>query len=202
MSAKKSVKKKSTTSKKVVKKIIKKAPTKNKTIKNKVAKKPIKKKSIKKPSNEVKIKNPDIHIIGHNIRSPHDIHKDNIKKQSKNKKKQEKIEIFDPILNRKKGIIGWLKTYIPVLITLGIGILTYLYLIFYMFYPTSITQGNYIQFLVIILFIFLIAGILIMLGLKSELMFVRIISFIFVFIIFTFILLFILVAHALQGMGL
>ena len=44
-----------------------------------------------------------------------------------------------------------------------------------------------------------IAGVLIYLGLRSELLFVRILSFIFVFVIFTFMLLFVLVAHALQS---
>jgi len=95
-------------------------------------------------------------------------------------------------------LMHWIKKYSPVIITLLIGLSTYFYLVFYLFYPTTIVEGNYMQLLILLIFIFLIAGLLIYLGLRAELMFVRILSFIFVFVIFTFLLLFILLAHTMK----
>ncbi|MBN1544498.1 hypothetical protein JW898_03485 [Candidatus Woesearchaeota archaeon] len=92
----------------------------------------------------------------------------------------------------------WLKRYSPVLITMLIGLATYFYLVFYLFYPATLLQGHYIQLLILLVFIFLIAGLLIYLGLRAELLFVRILSFIFVFVIFTFLLLFILLAFSMN----
>lgn len=108
-------------------------------------------------------------------------------------------ELFYP--KREHGFMTWVRRYSPVLVTLGIGLVTYFFLVFYLFYPSAIIQGNYMQLLIVLVLIFLIAGVLIYLGLRAELLFVRILSFIFVFVIFTFLLLFILLAHALQTKG-
>ena len=105
-------------------------------------------------------------------------------------------ELFCPINGGTFGTC--VKRYSPVLITLMIGLATYLYLVFFLFYPTTIVQGHYIQLLIFVMFIFLLAGLLIYLGLRAELLFVRVLSFIFVFVIFTFLLLFILLAYIMQ----
>ncbi len=104
-------------------------------------------------------------------------------------------ELFSP---RRTGLMSWIRKYSPVLITLGIGLATYFFLVMYLFYPTVLLYGHYMQLLVLLVLVFLIAGILIYLGLRAELMFVRVISFIFVFVIFTFLLLFILLAYTLR----
>lgn len=107
---------------------------------------------------------------------------------------------FDTVkITERAGFTGWFNKYSPVVITLGIGLITYLYLLFYMFYPAAIAVGKYIPFVIVIIFLFMIAGILLFLGLRSELLFVRILSFIFVFVVFTFLLLFILVSYALKS---
>jgi hypothetical protein len=110
--------------------------------------------------------------------------------------KRETREMFFPT---EHGITSWFKRYSPVIITQFIALLTYFYLIFYLFYPEAILQGNYIRLLVLLVFVFLIAGLFIYIGLRSELLFIRILSFIFVFIIFTFMLLFILLAYSLKA---
>jgi hypothetical protein len=106
-------------------------------------------------------------------------------------------EFFAP---HKMTFGSWARRYSPVLVTMFIALLTYFYLVFYLFYPTTIIQGHYLQLLLLLVFIFLIAGLLIYLGLRTELLFIRILSFIFVFIIFTFLLLFILIANS-MGAG-
>ena len=106
-------------------------------------------------------------------------------------------EFFAP---HKLTFGSWARRYSPVLVTMFIALLTYFYLVFYLFYPTTIIQGHYLQLLLLLVFIFLIAGLLIYLGLRAELLFIRILSFIFVFIIFTFLLLFILIANS-MGAG-
>jgi hypothetical protein len=108
-------------------------------------------------------------------------------------------ELFYP--KKEHGFMTWVRRYSPVLVTLGIGLVTYFFLVFYLFYPQALLNGNYLQLLILLVIIFLIAGVLIYLGLRAELLFVRILSFIFVFVIFTFLLLFILLAHALQTKG-
>jgi len=110
---------------------------------------------------------------------------------------QEARELFAP--PKKPGFSLWMKRYSPVIITLGIGLIVYFFLVFYLFYPTAIIQGHYIQLLLLLIFVFLIAGILIYFGMRSELLFVRVLSFIFVFVIFTFLLLFVLIAHTMQA---
>ena len=110
---------------------------------------------------------------------------------------KEARELFLP--PKKLGFSLWMKRYSPVLITLGIGLIVYFFLVFYLFYPTAIIQGHYIQLLLLLIFVFLIAGILIYFGMRSELLFVRVLSFIFVFVIFTFLLLFVLIAHTMQA---
>jgi magnesium-transporting ATPase (P-type) len=97
------------------------------------------------------------------------------------------------------GLRFWFKRYSPVIITQGIALLTYFYLVFYMFYPEAIMQGNYMRLLIMLVFVFLLAGLFIYMALRSDMIFIRIISFIFVFIIFTFLLLFILLAYALKA---
>jgi hypothetical protein len=97
------------------------------------------------------------------------------------------------------GLKFWFMRYSPVIITQGIALLTYFYLVFYLFYPEAIIAGNYMHLLILLVFVFLLAGLFIYLGLRSELIFVRILSFIFVFIIFTFLLLFILLAHTMKA---
>lgn len=203
MSVKKKVKKTSTKSKRNASKKNAKIPSlKRKTAKSKTKKavkkktgKP-KKKSVKRPEHHpVKIRDEQIHVIGHEPKTRHEKFHEELKHEYH--KDDAVVDLFRK--EKTPTFFGWLKRYSPVLITLGIGLLTYIYLVFYMFYPTAITQGHYIQFLIVILFIFLIAGILVFLGLRSELLFVRILSFIFVFVIFTFLLLFVLVAHALQA---
>lgn len=104
-------------------------------------------------------------------------------------------EIFVPT---QKGLMHWIRRYSPVLITLGIGLATYFFLVMYLFYPTVLLYGHYMQLLVLLVLVFLIAGILIYLGLRAELMFVRVLSFIFVFVIFTFLILFILLAYTMR----
>jgi hypothetical protein len=106
-------------------------------------------------------------------------------------------EFFAP---RQMTFGSWARRYSPVLVTMLIALLTYFYLIFYLFYPTTIVQGHYVQLLILIVFIFLIIGLLVYLGLRAELLFIRILSFIFVFIVFTFLLLFVLIAHS-MGAG-
>lgn len=108
-------------------------------------------------------------------------------------------ELFYP--KKEHGFSTWVRRYSPVLITLGIGLATYFFLVFYLFYPSTIVQGHYMQLLILLVFIFLLAGVMIYLGLRAELLFVRILSFIFVFVIFTFLLLFILLAYSLQAVG-
>jgi hypothetical protein len=98
-----------------------------------------------------------------------------------------------------KSLLGWAKRYSPVIIMQVIGLSVYFFLVFYLFYPQAITQGHYVQLLTFLSFIFLVAGLLIYLGLKAELLFVRILSFTFVFVIFTLMMLFILVAYAMQA---
>jgi len=98
-----------------------------------------------------------------------------------------------------EGLRFWFKRYSPVIITQGIALLTYFYLVFYMFYPEAIMQGNYMRLLIMLVFVFLLAGLFIYMALRSDMIFIRIISFIFVFIIFTFLLLFILLAYALKS---
>ena len=61
------------------------------------------------------------------------------------------------------------------------------------------TKGHYIQFLFFVLFVFLLAGVFIYLGIRSELLFVRILSFIFVLVILTFLIFFILLAHVMSS---
>ncbi|MBW2967426.1 hypothetical protein KY362_02985 [Candidatus Woesearchaeota archaeon] len=104
-------------------------------------------------------------------------------------------DLFEP--GRPQTLTHWFKMYSPVVITLGVGLATYFYLVFYLFYPSAILNGHWFQLLLLLVFVFLLAGIFIYLGLRSELLFVRILSFIFVFIIFTFLLLFVLLAHTL-----
>lgn len=104
-------------------------------------------------------------------------------------------ELFSP---KQKGLMSWVRKYSPVLITLGIGLATYFFLVMYLFYPSVLLYGHYMQLLILLVFVFLIAGILIYLGLRAELMFVRVLSFIFVFVIFTFLLLFILLAYTMR----
>ncbi len=109
---------------------------------------------------------------------------------------KETRELFFP----KKQTFGlFIKRYSPVIITMLIGLATYFFLVFYLFYPTTLLYGNWLQLLLLLTFIFLIAGLLIYLGLRAELLFIRILSFIFVFFIFTFLLLFILLSHAMQA---
>jgi hypothetical protein len=99
---------------------------------------------------------------------------------------------------RGKGLGFWFKRYSPVIVTQGIALLTYFYLVFYLFYPEAILQGKYLYLLILLVFVFLLAGLFMYLGLRSEMIFVRILSFIFVFIIFTFLLLFVLIAHTMK----
>lgn len=141
----------------------------------------------------VKTTAPEVHVIGQKPKTAHDI----FMKKQKQDGTEMKFEYDTVQVTESKGARGWIRKYSPVLITVGIGLLTYLYLIFYMFYPAAVEQGKYVTFLMIISFLFLAAGILLFLGLKSELLFVRILSFIFVFVVFTFLLLFILVSYAL-----
>ncbi len=108
-------------------------------------------------------------------------------------------DIFYP--EKRWTFSHWVKKYSPVLITLLIGLATYFYLVFYLFYPAALLHGHYVQLLILLVFIFLVAGILIYLGLRAELLFVRILSFIFVFVIFTFLLLFILLANTMNVLG-
>ncbi|MBU2561618.1 MAG: hypothetical protein KKD17_04925 [Nanoarchaeota archaeon] len=116
-------------------------------------------------------------------------------------RKELEHEAKDLFYAEKWSFSYWVKRYSPVLITMLIGLATYFYLVFYLFYPTTLIQGHYIQLLILLVFIFLIAGILIYLGLRAELLFVRILSFIFVFVIFTFLLLFILLAYSMNFGG-
>ncbi len=113
----------------------------------------------------------------------------------------EELELAKELFNveRKKGFAPWMAKYSPVLIPVFVGLLTYLYLIFFVFYPNIITNGHYIQFLFFILFVFLLAGVFMYLSIRSELLFVRILSFIFVFVIITFLIFFILLAHAMSS---
>ncbi len=92
--------------------------------------------------------------------------------------------------------MGWFKRFSPMLISLLIGFSTYLYIVVYLFYPGFLNNNQYIQFIVLLIFVFFITGLFIYLGLRVELLFVRILSFSFVFILFTFLLLFILIAHS------
>ncbi|MBW2964277.1 hypothetical protein KY363_02350 [Candidatus Woesearchaeota archaeon] len=94
---------------------------------------------------------------------------------------------------------GWMTRYSPVLITMIVGLATYFFLVFYLFYPQTLMYGHYIQLLMLLTFIFFVVGVLIYLGIQAELMFIRIMSFAFVFIIFTFLLIFILLANAMYG---
>lgn len=142
----------------------------------------------------VKTDAPEIHVIGQN---PKTAQEKFAKLQHADGQTRMSYEYDDILVQEKKGMTGWVRKYSPVMITLGIGLLTYFYLLFYMFYPAAIAQGNTVQFALIIMFLFVVAGILLFLGLKSELLFVRILSFIFVFVVFTFLLLFILVSYAL-----
>lgn len=195
--SKKKVVKKKTAKKKAVKKPTKKKNIKRKVVNKSVKNRPVKKKSSKKsnkPTHTIKTKKPEVHHLGHIPKTAHDKFTAEVKKHHA---KPDPVE--EMFLTGKWSFKNWLRKYSPVIITLGIGLLTYIYLVFYMFYPTAVTQGHYLQFLIIILFIFLIAGVLVFLGLKSELLFVRILSFIFVFVIFTFLLLFVLVAYALNN---
>ncbi|MFH1063817.1 MAG: hypothetical protein V1729_01920 [Candidatus Woesearchaeota archaeon] len=108
---------------------------------------------------------------------------------------KETRDLFYP----QKWTLGlFIKRYSPVIITLLIGLATYFFLVFYLFYPTTLLYGNWFQLLLLLIFIFLIAGMLIYLGLRAELLFIRILSFIFVFFIFTFLLLFILLSYVMQ----
>jgi hypothetical protein len=93
----------------------------------------------------------------------------------------------------------WLCRYSPVLITMLVGLATYFWLVFYLFYPQTLLYGHYIQLLILLMFVFFIIGVLVHLGVRAELMFVRIMSFAFVFIIFSFLLVFILLAHSMYG---
>jgi hypothetical protein len=140
----------------------------------------------------VKTTSPDVHVIGPEPKTAHQLF------QEKDGRKEMLYDYDTVLVNEKKGTTGWFRKYSPVLITLGIGLLTYFYLIFYMFYPAAIMNGKFVQFALIIIFLFLAAGILLFLGLRSELLFVRVLSFIFVFVIFTFLLLFILVTYSLK----
>jgi len=108
--------------------------------------------------------------------------------------KQEETEFFIG----DKTWSGWAKRYAPVIIMQAIGLSTYFFLVFYLFYPQALMQGHYIQLLILLAFVFLIAGILLYVGMRTEFMFVRILSFTFVFVIFTLIMVFILLAHAMQ----
>jgi hypothetical protein len=92
----------------------------------------------------------------------------------------------------------WAKVYSPVIITLFIGLGVYFFLIFYLFYPIALLQGHCLQLLILVLFIFLVAGLLIYLGIRSETLFVRIMSFIFVFVVFSLLLVFIIIADSLK----
>ena len=105
----------------------------------------------------------------------------------------------ESLFPKGEGFGFWFKRYSPVIITQGIALLTYFYLVFYMFYPEAIMQGNYMRLLIMLVFVFLLAGLFIYMALRSDMIFIRIISFIFVFIIFTFLLLFILLAYALKS---
>ncbi len=123
-------------------------------------------------------------------------------KANKNLRDEFERQGKDIFFKEKKWTFShWFKKYSPVIITLLIGLATYFYLIFYLFYPTALLHGHYVQLLALLVFIFLIAGVLIYLGIRAELLFVRILSFIFVFVIFTFLLLFILLANTMQGLG-
>lgn len=109
---------------------------------------------------------------------------------------QQGKDMFYP---EKETFMHWVTRYSPVLISMGIGLATYFFLVFYLFYPITILQGHYMQLLTLLVFVSLIIGVLMYLGLRAELIFVRILSFIFVFVIFTFLLLFILIAYSLQS---
>jgi len=118
-----------------------------------------------------------------------------------------KTELRQEIANETKDLFYppkwtfsiWAKRYSPVIITMLVGLATYFYLVFFMFYPVTIQQGHYIQLLLVLMVIFIVAGLLIYLGLKAELLAVRLTSFIFVFVVFTFLILFILLANNLRN---
>ncbi|HII71249.1 TPA: hypothetical protein HA265_00660 [Candidatus Woesearchaeota archaeon] len=93
----------------------------------------------------------------------------------------------------------WLRKYSPVIVPLLVGLITYFYLVFYLFYPQLLMEGHVYRFMFFILFTFLLGGVFIYLGLRSELLFMRILSFIFVFVIFSFLLMFVLLSHILRN---
>jgi hypothetical protein len=188
--------KKSSKKKKPVRKKAARKPVRKKSHKGSIKKKPVakkkqkrvraakaKKKPVKRAKPKKKTAKPKVH---HHVE---DVLYEELEKQGK--------DIFYP--EKHWTLWHWLKKYSPVIITLLIGLGTYFFLVFYLFYPTTILQGQYIQLLILLTFIFLMAGMLIYLGLHAELIYVRILSFIFVFVIFTFLLLFILLAHAMQS---
>jgi hypothetical protein len=106
----------------------------------------------------------------------------------------ESRDIFFP--PKKITLRLWVKRYSPILITVLIGLATYLYVLFYLFTPSNIVQQYYLFILVFVLLIFFVAGFLIFVGLKSEWLFIRMLSFIFTFALFTFLTLFALLMYS------
>jgi len=93
----------------------------------------------------------------------------------------------------------WLRKYSPVSIPLFAGLITYLYLVFFVFYPDILVKGHYVQLLFFVLFIFLLIGFFIYLGIESELLFVRILSLIFLLVVLSFMILFVLLSYVVAG---
>ncbi len=112
--------------------------------------------------------------------------------------KEFELQTKDMFFPKHWTFSNWVKRYSPVIVTTLIGLGTYFYLTFYLFYPEVILHGNYAALLVSLIFIFALIGIFIHMGLRSELLFMRVLSFVFVFMVFTFVVMFILIAYSLK----
>ncbi|MFC1742099.1 hypothetical protein ACFL3V_06190 [Nanoarchaeota archaeon] len=106
------------------------------------------------------------------------------------------IEGRDLFAPKDKTFGSWLRRYSPVVITILAGLSTYFYLIFNVFYPVEGMFAYVVQVIMILMFVLLLGGVMVYLGIKSETLFIRILSFIFVFVIFTFMIFFILISHS------
>ncbi len=184
--AKKSVKK---PVKKADKKIVKKSKSSKKITKKKILKKSVKRRN-KFLSTSISKEEENL-IVDELIMqdSPEDIHFQRLDREAK--------ELFH--VQKKRTFYNWVKKYSPVLIPLMVGLMSYVYLTFFVFYPGIITNGHFVKFLFLVMFAFLLAGVFIHLGIKHELIFIRILSFLFVFVILSFMVLFVLIAHVISS---
>ena len=178
----------------MVKKKMKKAVSKiaKKKAVSKIKKKPVKKKPVKiKSKSKISKKSKKVSVA-----QKKKIGREVVKHETR-RAEREARELFGA--GEPWSFKGWLRRYSPIIIPLFVGLLIYFYLVFFVFYPQVFVEGHYVKFLLFIMFLCLVGGLFIFLGMRTELLYIRILSFLFVFVIFSFLIMFLLLAHILKN---